>query len=289
MESKPATSAFAALAHPDRLAVVRLLARRAPGGVRPAELIAALGLKPNTLSNHLATLTAAGLVEGERRGRRVEYRLQLDRLGALVAHLVSDCCGGRPEACAPLAARQLVSLEKGRPMPDRPPGVLFICTGNSARSIMAEALLRDIGAGRFRAFSAGTRPAKMINPHARALLEEAGHDTSALGPKDLAGFEGPGAPRVDFVFTVCDRAALEPCPVWPGRTASAHWPVPDPAAVDGSEAEVRAAFHGAYATLRRRIERFCALPLDRLDPVRLQQELDRIGSDMDERAERAAS
>ncbi len=287
METTDAASGFAALAHPDRLAIVRLLARRAPRTARPAELIAALGLKPNTLSNHLAALAAASLVESARQGRSVNYRLRLDRFGALVDHLVADCCGGRPETCAPIAARRLVSFERDAPMPDRPLNVLFICTGNSARSIMAEALLRDIGKGRIRAFSAGTKPAPAVNRHALALLGQLGHDVSGLAPKDLSVFEAPDAPEMDFVFTVCDRAALEPCPIWPGRTVTAHWGLPDPASVEGSEAEIMDAFRAAYATLRRRAELFCALPLENLERMRLQAELDRIGAETAQDADAA--
>jgi len=278
MERSDPIAAFAALANPDRIAIVQLLARRVPGSMCPAEIIAATGLKGNTLSNHLATLGRAELVDSRREGRNVFYTLRMDRIGALVDHLVGDCCGGRPDACAPLTARHLVSFTKVATMGDTPPNVLFICTGNSARSIMAEALLRELGQGRFRAFSAGTNPAGKPNPHALATLARHGHATGGLYSKDISAFDGDNTPQMSFVFTVCDRAAAEPCPVWFGPAMTAHWGLPDPANDSGSPEQVAAAFERAYQTLRLRIEEFIALPLGVLERPTVQQELDRIAT-----------
>ncbi len=162
-------------------------------------------------------------------------------------------------------------------MSDRVFNVLFLCTGNSARSILAEAALNQKGAGRFRAFSAGSHPAGRVNPHALALLRRLDIPTDGLRSKSWDEFERPGAPALDFVFTVCDNAAGEVCPIWPGHPATAHWGVPDPAAVEGSDEEKDHAFRDAYTTLHRRIELFTSLPLASLDRLALQEHLRDIG------------
>ena len=162
-------------------------------------------------------------------------------------------------------------------MTERIRNVLILCTGNSARSIIGEALVNALGAGRFKGFSAGARPTGRVNPHALALLREKGHDVSGLRSKSWDEFTQPRAPVMDFVFTVCDSAAGEPCPVWPGAPVRAHWGLPDPAAVHGDEAAIRAAFEKAYAQLARRVEAFISLPLDELSPRELQHALRAIG------------
>jgi len=155
--------------------------------------------------------------------------------------------------------------------------VLFLCTGNSARSIMAEAILGKVGAEKFRAYSAGSQPKGQVNPHAVALLQSLGYDTSALRSKSWSEFAEAGAPALDFVFTVCDNAAGETCPVWPGQPMTAHWGVPDPADATGSTAEIGLAFKDAYRMLWRRIEVFAALPIGSLDRLTLQNRLTDIG------------
>jgi arsenate reductase len=155
--------------------------------------------------------------------------------------------------------------------------VLFLCTGNSARSILAEAALRRLGGKRFRAFSAGSHPKGEVHPMALAVLREQGDDMANLRSKSWNEFAPPGGPQLDFVFTVCGKAAGEVCPVWPGRPATAHWGVEDPAAFVGPEAEQRALFRDSYFALARRIEQFIGLPLDTLDRVSLQTRLEEIG------------
>jgi len=268
---------LSALGHPGRLAVLRLLARRAPHGVRPSEIAEALGLKPNTLSVHVTTLTRAGLLSTWREGRSVYYGVNLERIGALVDFLVNDCCRGRPELCEPLAARSLQRVAARQSETPAAWNVLFVCTGNAARSQFAEAILNGASAGRFRAFSAGMRPQKNLNPGAVAVLKANGHDTRALKPKPMADFLKPSAPAMDFVFTVCDRAANEECPVLPTIPITAHWGIPSPGAVMGSETDKAAAFNAAYASLQQRIARFAALPIGTLDALTLQSELDAIG------------
>lgn len=155
--------------------------------------------------------------------------------------------------------------------------VLFLCTGNSARSIMAEAILARAGAGKFNAYSAGSHPKGAVHPHAQRLLERLNHKTSDFRSKDWAEFAREGAPELDFVFTVCDNAAGEVCPVWPGQPMSAHWGLPDPAAAEGSEIEVAQAFADAYGRLSNRLSIFVNLPFEGLDRLSLQKRLDDIG------------
>jgi len=155
--------------------------------------------------------------------------------------------------------------------------VLFLCTGNSARSILAEAVLNRIGGGKFRAFSAGSDPKGQVNPYALALLARLGFPTGDLRSKSWSEFSGPDRPKLDFVFTVCDNAANEVCPVWPGQPMTAHWGIPDPAAVAGDPAKIDAAFKDAYLTLQRRIELFAELPMKSLDRMSLKTKLDEIG------------
>jgi protein-tyrosine-phosphatase len=162
-------------------------------------------------------------------------------------------------------------------MADRKFNVLFLCTGNSARSIMAEAILNREGRARFRAFSAGSFPKGEVNRHALALLRRLNYDTSFARSKSWDEFGDPQAPKMDFVFTVCDQAARETCPVWPGQPMTAHWGVPDPALAGGSDAEKELAFAEAYRMLSNRISVFASVPFERLDKLKLQEHLDRIG------------
>ena len=155
--------------------------------------------------------------------------------------------------------------------------VLFLCTGNSARSILAEALLNAKAHGRFRAFSAGSRPAGRVNPYALALLDEQGIATSDLRSKSWDEFAAPGAPAMQYVFTVCDNAAGEACPHWPGHPATAHWGIPDPAAVEGSDDEKRRAFRTAFERLSTRIDAFLDLPLETLGSAAATERLRAIG------------
>jgi arsenate reductase len=155
--------------------------------------------------------------------------------------------------------------------------VLFLCTGNSARSIMAEAILNQKGTPNFKAYSAGSVPAGFVRPEALKLIEQARLPVNGLRSKDWDEFAGPGAPKLDFVFTVCDKAAKEACPVWPGQPMTAHWGVPDPAAVNGSREAVEKAFRDAFIILDRRISLFLCLPLASLDKLAIQKQIDEIG------------
>ncbi|MFA7307951.1 MAG: arsenate reductase ArsC [Hyphomicrobium sp.] len=161
----------------------------------------------------------------------------------------------------------------------QPLNVLFLCTHNSSRSIIAEAVMNRLGAGKFKGYSAGSQPSGRVHPYAFDLLQKLNYDTTAARSKSWEEFTAPGAPRLDFVFTVCDNAANETCPVWPGQPISAHWGLPDPSAFEGSEVEKRLAFADTHRMLYQRIGIFVNLPLSSLDKLSLQRRLDDIGRD----------
>ena len=164
-----------------------------------------------------------------------------------------------------------------RAVVDHPYNVLFLCTGNSARSIMAEAILNKLAAGKFHAYSTGSQPKGRVHPEALQLLRSLGYDTSGFRSKSWSEFADPGAPLLDFVFTVCDNAAGEVCPVWPGQPMTAHWGLPDPAEAKGNPAEIALAFKDTYRMLHQRISIFTSLPLHSLDKLSLQKKLREIG------------
>jgi arsenate reductase len=162
-------------------------------------------------------------------------------------------------------------------MRDRPYNVLFLCTHNSARSILAECVMNRLGAGKFKAYSAGSQPSGRVHPYALELLQRLNYDTSGLRSKSWEEFSKPGAPELDFVFTVCDDAANEVCPVWPGQPMTAHWGLADPSRAEGNEAERRFAFADTHRMLNQRISIFISLPLASLDRLTLKHRLDEIG------------
>ncbi|WP_170390461.1 helix-turn-helix domain-containing protein [Ruegeria arenilitoris] len=262
------------LGHPARLAVFRLLMRRYPDRIPATEIAMALDLKPNTLSNYVNALMQAGLVTQERVGTSLRYSVDMDAVRQTFDYLLLDCCRGRPELCAP---SPLNGVDAHAAKAPRTYNVLFICTGNSARSIFAEALLKQLGGDRFNVFSAGTRPRSQLNPAALEVLRQNGHDISDLRAKNVSEFQAPGAPKFDFVFTVCNQAANEDCPAWPGQPVSAHWGMPDPVKAEGTEAQKRLAFQQAYGALRNRILTFSSLPFETLDRMSLQKAVDDIG------------
>lgn len=274
MNHDDAAHLFATLGHPDRLAVFRLLMRMAPNGARPTGIAQALGMKQNTLSHHLADLTAAGLTLVHRKGRSLIYSVDLARTEALIAYTALDVGRARPDLLRPL-----VQPPKGSVMRDTDFDVLFICTGNSARSIFAEALLRDLGRGKFQAYSGGTRPGSALNPFVLEVLKRNGHDVSTLRAKHMSEFQAPGMPVMDFVFTVCDQAAAEECPPWPGQPITGHWGLPDPAKAEGTDAEKALIYAQTYAALRRRIAAFVELPFESLSRLALQSRVDALAAE----------
>ena len=284
METENAAHAFATLGHPARLAVFRLLMRFAPQGVRPTEIADALSLKQNTLSHHLADLTASGLVGVERQGRSLYYAVDLDATEGLIGYLALDVGRARPDLIGPLLSVQKDVAQMTAQVPNTDFDVLFICSGNSARSIFAEALLRDLGKGKFKAFSAGTRPNTELNHFALEILKRNGHDTSALRSKHISEFQKPDSIVMDFVFTVCDTAAAEECPPWPGQPITGHWGLPDPVKATGTDAEKALVFAQTYTALRRRIMTFVELPFESLNRMSLQSRVDAIGTDSEAKA-----
>ena len=271
-------SRLSILGHPQRLAIFRLLMRRHPGRVSAGEIAVALGLKASTLSAYLNALMQAGLVTQERRGTSLLYGIDLAAVRETFDYLLFDCCRGRPDLCAPLSSPLASSPAQGPVAMTQKYTVLFICTGNSARSIFAEALLRAEAGERFEAHSAGTKPYSELNPFALDVLRDKGHDLTPLRAKNVAEFQGAGAPLLDFVFTVCDRAANEECPPWPGQPVTGHWGVPDPVKAEGTDAQKALAFQQAYGALKNRIKAFTALPFDQLDRMALQRAVDDIGT-----------
>jgi len=265
-----------ALGHSGRLSVFRLLVRRIPDWVSAGELADALETKPSTLSVYVSILTRCGLIRSKREGRSILYTINLERVGDLLGFFVDDCCRGRPEVLAHIQA-QTNELSFHRLEPGRVFNVLFVCSGNSARSIFAEAILKREGNGHFKAYSAGTLPANDLNPLALSTLRSQGYDTSKLRPKNIEEFLGKRELELDFVFTVCDQAANTDCPPLPGHPVTAHWGMPDPVRVVGNSAEKALAFQQAYGTLRQRLTAFMALPLETLDRLSLQSKLDNIG------------
>ncbi|SMX30619.1 Arsenate-mycothiol transferase ArsC2 [Pelagimonas phthalicica] len=268
-------SQLASLAHSRRLAVFRLLMRRYPDLLPAGEIAKVLNLPASSLSACLAHLRQAGLVTQVRSGTSLLYAAQTEAAAQLVDYLASDCCRGRPEQCLPSP------LRKEPDRADRKRNVLFICTGNSARSIFAETLMRDLAGDRFEVFSAGTKPQSELNPFAIELLAAKGHDTTGLRAKTVDEFRGSDAPDMDFVFTVCDTAANEECPPWPGQPMTGHWGQPDPVKATGTDAEKRLAFQQVYGAMRNRIKAFTALPIETLDRVSLQNKIDEIAKTED--------
>ena len=267
---KEASDTLSTLGHPQRLALFRMLMRRYPDRVPAGELAQVMAIKPSTMSTYLSALTRAGLVAQHRAGTSLLYSIEMAAVQSLFDYLFTDCCRGRPDLCLPIQTR-------ARPMPDKTYRVLFICTGNSARSIFAESILRELAGDRFTAYSAGTNPSPEVNAFALKVLRDKGHDTAPLRAKHLSDVTGPDAPEFDFVFTVCDQAANEDCPAWDGQPISGHWGMPDPTKADGTDAQKSLAFQQAYGALRRRIDAFTALPVESLDRIALQTAIDEIG------------
>lgn len=261
------------LGHPQRLAIFRLLMRRYPDRVPAGELADALGLKASTLSAYLSSLMQAGLVTQERVATSLRYSIDMKEVRRTFDYLLLDCCRGRPEFCSPVS----MLLDMGsHAMPDRKFNVLFICTGNSARSIFAESILRKTAGDRFNVYSAGTRPGSKLNPFAVQVLQDKGHDISAMRSKDVSEFSGPDAPHFHFVFTVCNQAANEECPAWEGQPVTGHWGMPDPVKAEGNDAQKALAFQEAYGALKQRIDLFTALNIESLSRLALQARIDDI-------------
>lgn len=240
------------------------------------EVAALLRVPASTLSFHFAALEQAGLVRSTRQGRHIIYAVRFAGLRALLSYLTETCCGGRPELCGDLARLLPDDIEEDKSM-EPAFNVLFICTRNSARSIMAEAILERIGRGRFNAYSAGSHPASEPMPEVIGRLSAMGHDVSRLRSKSWNEFTKPDAPRMDFVLTLCDPAEGESCPDLGERPITAVWPFPDPAKFSGTEVERTALLNQLYGMIRRRLEAFASLPFGTLERIALKARLDELG------------
>ncbi len=277
MKLTAAAAGFAALSQETRLALLRVLAVAGPSGMPAGDLAAHLKQAPSTLSFHLSALEQAGLVSSERQGRHVIYAVRFAGVHQLFGFLTETCCNGRPELCADIL--RLLPADNPKESPMAPAfNVLFLCTRNSARSIIAEAILESIGRGKFNAYSAGSKPAAAAMPGVLARLTTMGHEVAAYRPKSWDEFTGPDSPRMDFVITLCDPRNGEVCPDLGDRPITAVWPFPDPAKFNGSEAERATLIFELYGMIRRRLEAFVSLPFQSLDRMALKARLDEYGS-----------
>jgi len=274
MESKDAAAIFAALAQESRLAVLRLLIAAGPTGLPAGTCAERLGLPASTASFHLSALERSGLIQSTRQGRQIIYAIRVFTLRALLVFLTDACCAGRPDLCG-----DLTSLIPEEPATMTPAfNVLFLCTRNSARSIMAEAILQSLALQRFHAWSAGSDPAEAPMPAVIEKLRGLGHDTSSLHSKSWDVFTGPEAPRMDFVIALCDVLDGQSCPDFGATAITAAWPLPDPARFHGSPAECATLLNELYASLRRRLEIFTSLPFAALDRMAMRARLEAIGA-----------
>lgn len=276
MESKEAAVGFSALAQETRLDLMRLLASRGPSGMAAGELATALGHPPSTLSFHLSALEQAQLVQSVRRGRHLIYSVRFFGLRSLFGYLTETCCGGRPELCGDLARLLPDDMPEEQPM-TAAFNVLFLCTHNSARSLMAQAILEKIGRNRFNAYSAGSHPGRSPMPEVIDKLKTLGHDVSGLHCKSWNEFTGADAPQMDFVITLCDSLHGQDCPDVGANPVTAAWPLPDPAKFRGTPAERATMINELYGMIRRRLEIFINLPYASLDRMSLKKRLDEIG------------
>jgi protein-tyrosine-phosphatase/DNA-binding transcriptional ArsR family regulator len=276
MESTLAATGFAALSQETRLNLMRLLATKGATGMGAGELAARLGQAPSTLSFHLSALEQAGLVQSTRQGRHVIYAVRFMGLRNLFGFLTETCCSGRPDLCGDLA-RLLPDQDDEEEHMSASFNVLFLCTHNSARSLMAEAILQQVGKGRFNAYSAGSEPASAPMPEVVAKLRALGHDVSSLNCKSWNDFSRPDAPRMDFVITLCDTLHGQQCPDFGDKPVTAAWPFPDPAKFTGTAVERATMINALYGKIRRRLEIFVNLPYSSLDRMALRKRLDELG------------
>lgn len=275
MDSKKASVGFSALAQETRLDAMRVLATAGQEGIAAGDLAVRLGLPPSTLSFHLAALEQAGLIAATRRGRQLFYAVRISGLRALFNFLTETCCAGQPQLCFDI--NRLLPSDAPEATKVSPAfNVLFLCTHNSARSIMAEAIMEKIGKGRFNAYSAGSKPARRPLPQVVERLRTLGHDVAKVRSKSWNEFMGPDAPRMDFVFTLCDAVHGQVCPDFGDHPVTAAWPFPDPSKFTGSEAERATLLSETYGMIRRRLEIFTKLPFASLDRIALKARLDEI-------------
>lgn len=281
LSAAEAAAIFAALSQETRLEAYRLLLRYQPFGLAAGDISRLLAVPHNTLSTHMSLLQNAGLVRSRREGRSIIFAANPLRLAAAEAFLDQGRLTGQTRKTSSAAQGDPAVYPRKRAEEDvgrRRYNVLVLCTGNTARSIMAEAILNREGLGRFQAFSAGSNPKSKPHPIGLEILANLGYETRGLRSKSWSEFSKPGAPKMDFIITVCDKAAGEVCPHWPGHPLTVHWGIPDPVAVSGNAEEKRTAFHDCYRQLMNRLTAFINLPLDDLSLADLKVRLADIGT-----------
>ena len=276
MEATEAALGFAALSQETRLKLMRLLATKGATGMAAGELAAELCQLPSTLSFHFAALEQAGLLQSIKRGRHVIYAVRFAGLRALFSFLTETCCSGRPDLCGDLARLLPEELIEDNHMAPAF-NVLFLCTHNSARSLMAQAILEQVGKGKFNAYSAGSDPARDPMPAVIEKLHTLGHDVSQLRCKSWNEFAKPDAPQMDFVITLCDTVHGQDCPDVGEQPITAAWPLPDPAKFTGTAIERATMINALYGMIRRRLETFVSLPYASLDRIALKKRLEALG------------
>ena len=236
------------------------------------------------LSFHLKEMVRAGLIGSVREGRFVRYSVEVERMRQLLNFLTEDCCEGDPQMCSfgKTSASDFCSDAKGSSVmnSDEPYHVLFLCTHNSARSVIAECLMNSLGQGAFVAHSAGSTPRGQINPFALKILKNHGHEIDGLRSKSWDEFTGADAPEIDFVFTLCDDAAAETCPVWPGNPITEHWGMPDPSRAEGTDSNTLAAFANTYSLLHYHVEKFLSLAKQELDQKSMRRKVKDFSEDV---------
>jgi protein-tyrosine-phosphatase/DNA-binding transcriptional ArsR family regulator len=276
METTDAAQIFGALSQDVRLAVLRLLISAGPTGLPAGVIAERIGLPSSTASFHLSALERAGLTQSTRQSRHIIHAVRFVALRDLISFLTETCCSGRPELCGDIA-RLLPANPEDLPMTPAF-NVLFLCTRNSGRSIMAEAILRQLGGARFNVYSAGSDPADAPMPEMLEKLHALGHDTSDLRSKSWNEFSGPDAPHMDFVIALCDTLDGQVCPDFGHKAITGAWPLPDPAKFGGSLAEQSTMLNELYASLHRRLGIFVSLPFASLDRMAAKARLDDIGA-----------
>jgi ArsR family transcriptional regulator, arsenate/arsenite/antimonite-responsive transcriptional repressor / arsenate reductase (thioredoxin) len=276
VEIRDAAQLFAALSQETRLGVLRLLIAAGPNGLPAGEIADRLGLPGSTTSFHLSALERAGITQSTRQSRQIVHAVRIMALRGLIGFLSETCCDGRPELCGDIAR---LLPDAGEEIAVMVPAfnVLFLCTRNSARSIMAEAILQSVGGGRFNAYSAGSDPAPQPMREVIDRLRSHGHDVTRLHAKSWEEFMRPDAPRFDFVIALCDILHGQQCPEFGDKAVTGAWPLPDPAKFEGGGVERALLLNELYASLRRRIEIFINLPFPTLDRMALKARLDAIG------------
>ena len=276
MEVNEAAAVLSALAQETRLDLLRLLLRQGASGMPAGDVARALGVPASTLSFHLAALERAGLTRSTRQGRQIIHAARVMGLRDLVMFLTETCCVDRPELCGDFARLLPYPPEEDATMTPAY-NVLFLCTHNSARSILAEAILDQVGEGRFNAYSAGSDPNPAPRPEVIEKLRTFGHDVSELRSKSWDEFMHQDAPRMDFVIALCDVLHGQACPDFGDKAVTASWPLPDPADFTGSEAQQGILLNELYASLKRRIGIFTSLPFASLDRMAVRARLDELG------------